>query len=71
MIMPFILNFLPELVLLIGGLGLSDRAGRSAAELARTVALLVACHLGAAAVSLRQQADLFSGAYRVDQFRRS
>jgi NADH-quinone oxidoreductase subunit N len=68
--MTFILNFLPELVLLLGALGLFVVAlGESQQKLARTVALLVAfATIGAAAVSLNQHADLFSGAYRVDQF---
>ena len=70
MISTFTLAFLPELVLLAGALGLFVVAlGESQQKLARTVALLVAfATLGAAAVSLHQQADLFSGAYRVDQF---
>jgi NADH-quinone oxidoreductase subunit N len=68
--MTFILNFLPELVLLLGALGLFFVAlGESQQKLARTVALLVAvATFCAAAVSLHQHADLFSGAYRVDQF---
>jgi NADH-quinone oxidoreductase subunit N len=68
--MTFILNFLPELVLLVGALGLFVVAlGESQQKFARTVALLVAfATIGAAAASLNQHADLFSGAYRVDQF---
>ena len=68
--MTFILNFLPELVLLAGALGLFVVAlGESRQKLARTVALLTAfAAIGAAALTLGQHADLFSGAYRVDQF---
>jgi len=70
MISTFVLAFLPELVLLVGALGLFVVAlGESQQKLARTISLLVAfATLGAAAVSLHQQADLFSGAYRVDEF---
>ncbi len=68
--MTFIFQFLPELVLLAGALGLFVVAlGESQHQRARAVALLVSfATLGAAAVSLGQHGDLFSGAYRVDQF---
>jgi len=68
--MIFVAQFLPELVLLLGALVLFVIAlGESQQKLARTVALIVAiATFGAAAASLHQQADLFSGAYRVDQF---
>jgi NADH-quinone oxidoreductase subunit N len=68
--MTFILNFLPELVLLAGALGLFVvTLGASQQKLARTVALIVAfATVVAAAVSLNQQGELFSGAYRIDQF---
>jgi NADH-quinone oxidoreductase subunit N len=68
--MPFVVQFLPELVLLAGALGLFVvTLGESQQKLARAVALLTAfATVGAAAVSLGQHADLFSGAYRVDQF---
>ena len=68
--MTFILNFLPELVLLAGALGLFVvTLGASQQKLARTVALIVAfATVAAAAVSLNQQGELFSGAYRIDQF---
>ena len=68
--MTFILNFFPELILLAGALGLFVVAlGESRQKLARTVALLTAfAAIGAAALTLGQRADLFSGAYRVDQF---
>src|SRR5664280_2055164 len=68
--MTFVAQFFPELVLLAGALALFViTLGESRQKLARTVALLVACAtIGAAAISLGQHADLFSGAYRVDQF---
>jgi NADH-quinone oxidoreductase subunit N len=68
--MTFIFQFLPELVLLGGALALFVVAlGESRAKLARTVALVVALAAVAAGVaSLGQHAELFSGAYRVDQF---
>jgi NADH-quinone oxidoreductase subunit N len=68
--MTFILQFLPELVLLAGALGLFlVTLGEGQQKLARYVALLVAvATIGAAALALGQHADLFSGAYRVDQF---
>jgi NADH-quinone oxidoreductase subunit N len=68
--MTFILHFLPELVLLVGALGLFlVTLGEARQKLARNVALLVAfATIGAAALALGQHADLFSGAYRVDQF---
>ena len=66
----FVHAFLPELVLLAGALGLFVvTLGASQQKLARTVALLVAfATIAAAALGLGQHADLFSGAYRVDQF---
>jgi NADH-quinone oxidoreductase subunit N len=66
----FILAFLPELVLLAGALGLFVvTLGESREKLARTVALAVAlAAVAASALTLGRQADLFSGAYRVDQF---
>ena len=66
----FILAFLPELVLLAGALGLfavtvSDAGPRRA----RTAALgLALATIVAAVFALGAQADLFSGAYRVDAF---
>ncbi|MDD2765880.1 MAG: NADH-quinone oxidoreductase subunit N [Opitutaceae bacterium] len=68
--MTFVLQFLPELVLLVGALGLFVVAlGESRQKLARAVALVTAfAAIGAAALTLGQHADLFSGAYRVDQF---
>jgi NADH-quinone oxidoreductase subunit N len=68
--MTFILQFLPELVLLAGALGLFlVTLGESSERLARPATLLVAAAtIGAAALALGQHADLFSGAYRVDQF---
>jgi NADH-quinone oxidoreductase subunit N len=68
--MTFILNFLPELVLLAGALGLFViTLGESQQKLARTAALIVAfATVAAAAASLGQRGELFSGAYRVDQF---
>ncbi|MGA2446071.1 MAG: NADH-quinone oxidoreductase subunit N [Opitutaceae bacterium] len=70
MISSFIMAFLPELVLLAGALGLFVvTLGASQQKLARIVALLVAfATIAAAALALGQRADLFSGAYRVDQF---
>ena len=66
----FIHAFLPELVLLAGALGLFVvTLGAAPQKLARTVALGVAlAAIAAAALALKQHADLFSGAYRVDQF---
>jgi NADH-quinone oxidoreductase subunit N len=66
----FLLAFLPELVLLAGALGLFlVTLGEARQKLARTVALVVAlATVGAAALALGQRADLFNGAYRVDQF---
>ncbi len=70
MLLSSFLAFLPELVLLAGGLLLFVvTLGESQGERARQVALgtafavLIAC-----AFSLRQQAVLFSGAYRIDAF---
>ena len=64
------LAFLPELVLLAGGLVLFFvTLGESFAARARFVALFTALGALAAAVfCLRQEAVLFSGAYRVDAF---
>ena len=66
----FIHAFLPELVLLAGAFGLFVvTLGAAPQKLARTVALGVAlAAIAAAALALGQHADLFSGAYRVDQF---
>ena len=66
----FIHAFLPELVLLAGALGLFVvTLGEAPQKLARSVALGVAlATIVAAALALGQHADLFSGAYRVDQF---
>ncbi len=68
--MSFVLQFLPELVLLAGALGLFVVClGDARHRLARRVALAVAfAALAAAALTLNQSAVLFSGAYRVDQF---
>ena len=70
MISSFVMAFLPELVLLTGALGLFVvTLGVAPQKLARTVALGVAlATIAAAALALGQHADLFSGAYRVDQF---
>jgi NADH-quinone oxidoreductase subunit N len=66
----FLLAFLPELVLMAGGLALFFiTLGESLAARARTVALVTAAGVVAASVvALRQEAVLFSGAYRVDGF---
>lgn len=66
----FLMAFLPELVLLLGALGLFViTLGESRWALARTTALMVALATVAASVaSLGQTAVLFSGAYRVDAF---
>jgi NADH-quinone oxidoreductase subunit N len=68
--MTFILQFLPELVLLAGALGLFlITLGEGRQKLARNVALLVAvATMGAAALAMGQRVELFNGAYRVDQF---
>ncbi|HUL54626.1 MAG TPA: NADH-quinone oxidoreductase subunit N [Opitutaceae bacterium] len=68
--MTFVLQFLPELVLLAGALALFVVAlGPAPSALARRVALGVAlAAIAAAALALGQHADLFSGAYRVDAF---
>ena len=68
--MTFILQFLPELVLLAGALALFVvTLGDSREKLARAVVLAVAlAAVAAGAVSLGRHAELFSGAYRVDQF---
>ncbi len=62
--------FLPELVLLLGALGLfvvclGEGRGRRARIIASGVALLA---VGASAVSLGQSGVLFDGTYRVDAF---
>ena len=66
----FLHAFLPELVLLAGALGLfAVSLGENRARLARNVALGVAlAAFAASAFSLGRQAELFSGAYRVDAF---
>jgi NADH-quinone oxidoreductase subunit N len=66
----FLLAFLPELVLLAGALALFVvTLGEARTTLARTVALLTACAtLVAGVLALGTQADLFTGAYRVDLF---
>ena len=66
----FIHAFLPELVLLAGALGLFVvTLGAAPQKLARTVALGIAlAAIAATALALGQRVDLFSGAYRVDQF---
>ena len=68
--MSFVLQFLPELVLLAGALALFVVSlGASRQGLARAVALGVAfAAIAAAVVTLDQRALLFSGAYRVDAF---
>jgi NADH-quinone oxidoreductase subunit N len=70
MITSFLLAFLPELVLLAGGLvlffltlGESRSAASRQVALATAVVTIVAC-----LVSFRQEAVLFSGAYRIDAF---
>ena len=62
--------FLPELVLLLGALGLFVVAlGEGRARLAKRVALLTALATTlVSALCLGQEATLFSGAYRVDAF---
>ena len=62
--------FLPELVLLAGGLVLFFvTLGENLAQRARFVALVTAlATLATCALCLRQEAVLFSGAYRVDAF---
>ncbi len=64
------MSFLPELVLLAGGLVLFFvTLGESRSAQARTVAFATAiATIVAAAFSLRQEATLFDGAYRVDLF---
>ncbi len=66
----FIPAFLPELALLAGALGLFVVAlGGSRGRAARKTALAVAgAAILASVLSLGSQADLFSGAYRVDSF---
>ena len=68
--MTFVVQFLPELVLLAGALGLFViTLGSPPPKLARRFALGVAlAAIAAAALALGQHADLFSGAYRVDAF---
>lgn len=65
-----LLTFLPELVLLLGALGLflltlGDSGGAKARRAATATAALATL---AALISLRQHAELFSGAYRIDTF---
>ncbi|MBI5771856.1 MAG: NADH-quinone oxidoreductase subunit N [Verrucomicrobia bacterium] len=66
----FLTAFLPELVLLAGGLALFFVSiGEGLAQRARLVAIATAIATVVACVlALKQQAVLFSGAYRVDQF---
>jgi NADH-quinone oxidoreductase subunit N len=66
----FLTAFLPELVLLAGGLALFFVSiGEGLAQRARFVAIATAGATVVACVfALKQQAVLFSGAYRVDQF---
>jgi len=70
MIQEFIMAFLPELVLLAGVLAVfvvtldNDRVARArAVSLATAAALVVSC-----LITLRSEATLFDGAYRVDLF---
>jgi hypothetical protein len=67
---PFFMAFLPELVLLAGGLALFfvtlGEGLATAGPAHRAATALVAA--GAAVAGLGQQAVLFSGAYRVDLF---
>lgn len=65
-----LMAFAPELVLLCGALGLFVVSlGQSRARLARRVALATAfAAIVASVCCLRQEATLFSGAYRVDLF---
>lgn len=64
------MNFLPELVLLLGALGLfAVTLGERRGPAARALALVVAgAGLAAALASLGREAVLFDGAYRVDAF---
>ncbi len=68
--MTFVLQFLPELVLVAGALILFVvTLGESRDRLARNVALGVAvAAIVASALTLGQRGDLFGGAYRVDAF---
>jgi NADH-quinone oxidoreductase subunit N len=70
MFLSFLMAFLPELVVLAGGLVLFFvTLGEGLAQRARLVALVTALATVVAAVlCLRQEAVLFSGAYRVDAF---
>ncbi len=67
---PFLLAFLPELVLLAGALVLFTVClGESRARLARNAAVgVAAAAVLACIVSLGARAELFSGAYQVDAF---
>ena len=67
---PFLLAFLPELVLLAGALGLfAVTLGESRGRAARNAALgLAGAVILASALALGARAELFSGAYRVDAF---
>ena len=66
----FLMAFLPELVLLTGALVIFvTTLGHSRVRLARIAALITAlATVATCALCLREQAVLFSGAYRVDQF---
>src|ERR1035437_5093153 len=66
----FLMAFLPELVLLLGAFVLFViTLGHSRVRLARIAALITAlATVATCALCLREQAVLFSGAYRVDQF---
>ncbi len=68
--MTFVVQFLPELVLLAGAAVLfALTLGERRERLARTVAFAVAlAAIAACALTLNQHAVLFSGAYRVDPF---
>jgi len=68
--MTFIAQFLPELVMLAGALALFVATlGESSQRLAKRLTLLTAfAAVAAALLALGQRAELFSGAYRVDQF---
>ena len=67
---PFLVAFLPELVLAIGALGLfgvtlGKNAGTSAKQLSLALAL---AFIAATVFSFHAEATLFSGAYRIDAF---
>ena len=64
------LNFQPELVMLDGALVLFViTLGESRGKQAKAAALVISfAAIGACAFCLRQEGDLFSGAYRIDLF---